>query len=773
MARTALQKVYADFRQGFVSVANPLAFPEGSLKECINFDIQDNGTLKKRPGLRWESNTGIDAGQSLATLTNWAVTCHVWDNVNNVGGDKIAVVQVGNKISLFNMLDSGIDMDNPVALDIQLDMVSDGFKKPISTASGGGWLFIAHPDMDPVYLKKTNAGVEVNDIDIKIRDLYVWQGKTDEETGFSDGSLYPQHQYNLRNGGWPESCRCSVSFQPNDGVVIRDPITYTNESINQFPRISIPFSSGRAGGGDSLAEQVAYSPWAIINDYYGNSIVPVGKFIVSAKQWTRNGIGETPLVEGNALSKLYTNTYSWTQKPSNIAFYAGRVWYSGVKGYNEQPSLVGLYSNPEDLDVSNTIYFSQVINDNLKNISKCYQEADPTAEDINQLLPTDGGTLAIRGVGEIYDMVEFNTSLIVFSSEGVWSISGKDGNSFNADSYSVNKISNKGPSSRTTIASSTGTVFYAADDAIYAVVQDQVTGLPSVQDISSGKIKDFYVNISYGQKERARTVFDSNNRILYMFYADVPEQLGTYANLVYNKCLVFNQDLGCFYKYEVDIGIDNMIVDGIFYEKDQTVTLSTPVTLDDVPVTLDGEPVTLDDSYTLASLNAIQMLTLSDTDTKAEYRFSTFTNVDDFQDWNKKYVGVAEFGFDTAGDIMRDSLQAPVIITHMERTEDGFEINPDSTNDQELVLKHRSDCLLKTGWDWATNYGREQQLYRFTRHYIPSGTDDEFNYGKDVITTRNRIRGKGHSLGIQLLSRAGFDARLLGIGILYTNKDRV
>jgi hypothetical protein len=165
-------------------------------------------------------------------------------------------------------------------------------------------------------------------------------------------------------------------------------------------------------------------------------------------------------------------------------------------------------------------------------------------------------------------------------------------------------------------------------------------------------------------------------------------------------------------------------------------------------------------------------LTIVD-DGTAKFTFSSFTDLENREDWGNAYTGYVEFGFDTAGDIMRDSIKAPVLISHMQRTEDGFQVNPADPLGQELILTNSSGCLLSYGWDWATNYKNPIQIYRFHRNYVPSGTDDPFNYGVDVITTRNRIRGKGHSLGIRLDSEAGKDCRILGIGILYTAAQRV
>lgn len=769
MARTAAQKIYADFRQGFVTVANPLAYPEGSLKDIVNFDIQDNGTIRLRPGLIQESSVRVDTGVKYDDLSKKTVRSFIWNNVNNIGSDKIAVVQVGTLLFLFPMYKDRIALDEQLGAAIDLGIPSGSQNISISGASGSGWFFIAHPSIRPKILKKDvdTGSFTLSPIDIKIRDLALWRGKTDTETGLEKGSkLYPIHEYNLRNGGWPKNTVVSKASDPNDGTASADPVRYTREKTGSYPPVYTPFLAGKAGGGDTIAEQTAFSPWGVTVDYYGNSLIPLGRFIVSAEKWSRVGEGETPHDPAVPVTKNLNRTYEWTSYPSNIEFYSDRVWYSGAKGYREYDSPVEqTYDKKDNLDVSSTIYFSQQLNSDLEKVGFCYQQNDPTAEDINQLLATDGGTITLRGAGDIYSMKTFGTALVVFASEGVWAITGLDANSFKADSYSVNKVSNIGPSSKFTISATNNNIYYIANDAIYFLTVDEISGNPSPVDITSKKIKDFYNELSSTQKENSRAYFDVASRNLYMLYSDS----GT-ANL-FDRVLVFNQDLASFYKYEL-ASSERFIFDGLYYEKDALSTVRRTITLDGVPVTLDGEDVYLENTFSTESLNTIQLLTISEnaTTNNIEISFSSFSDTDKFEDWGVPYSGEVLFGFDAAGDIMRDSVQAPVIISHMEKTETGFELDQDDIN---YVAKHPSSCMLSYAWDWGNNYGNARELYKHSRNYIPYSVDDPFDTGYEVVTTKNRIRGKGNSLGIRLRAGFGKDCRLLGLGILYTVADRV
>lgn len=770
MVRAAQQKVYADFRQGFVTVANPLAYPEGSVKDIENFDIKDNGTLATRPGLVQESFAQVSTGLSLQDLSNVAISLHVWDNVANEGDTKLAVVQISDTLYFYRMTDEGIDLSSQEG-SVKLPIPSAGRNIEISATSGNGWLFIAHPSIRPHIVKKEEEGFVLESIVIKVRDTSLWFGETDNQTGYTSSTYFPQHEYNLRNAGWPRAAVVSTEENADKGTRVEDPVTWTRTKIGKFPRISIPFYAGRAGGGDTLKKQNAFNPWAIENDsYYGGSKPPVGFYIVDAEDWQRRGEGLSQLAgEG---SETLVKRYRWNNYPSSIEFYSGRVWYAGATGYRETQTGGGSYNKKDNLNTSNTIYYSQQLDIDLNKVGFCYQENDPTAEDVNQLLPTDGGTISIRGSGEIYAIKTFRSSLLVFSDQGVWAVSGVDGNSFKADSSSVVKISNIGPVSKDSISLTSDSVFFAADDALYVVITDEVSGMPAVQDISSATIKDFYNSLSNTQKSTAKLSFNPSRRLFYMFYQDLEDQVEGTSFLPYTRVLVFNQDLGCYYKYKIN-SIDNFIVSSLFYNKDNLSVFKEVIEIDGETVTLDGEPVTLDYDFGAESENGVQILTVKEDNGEAKFFFSSFSDRLTFSDWGTPFSPFVEFGFDAAGDIMRDSKQAPKLIAHMERTEDGFELDENDPSGTGLVLSKPSSCLMSYGWDWKTSYSQPVELYRFNRPYYPYGLADNFDYGQDVITTKTRIRGKGTSLGIRLDGGFESDCRLLGIGILYTAAQRV
>ena len=162
-------------------------------------------------------------------------------------------------------------------------------------------------------------------------------------------------------------------------------------------------------------------------------------------------------------------------------------------------------------------------------------------------------------------------------------------------------------------------------------------------------------------------------------------------------------------------------------------------------------------------------------DSKAKYFVSTLAdevhtvtfadiNNSDFTDW-KSEIGVGidaaaflETGFELVGDTQRQK-QSQYITTHMERTETGF--------DSSFNLLNTSSCLMTPSWDFADSaasgkIGTPQEVYRFRRNFLSDGVSDTFDYGQSVITTKNKIRGRGKALTLKFETQPNKDCILYG-----------
>ncbi len=146
----------------------------------------------------------------------------------------------------------------------------------------------------------------------------------------------------------------------------------------------------------------------------GNTPAPKGHYILEAFNQDRTAASE--------ITGLNIIT-SGRERPSVVAFFAGRVFYGGV------------HSNKFGAN----IYFSQII-ENVNQAGRCYQSADPTDEDVPDLLPSDGGVIVIPEAAEVVRLFPKGDSLFVFAVNGIWQITGSEGIGFKANDYSINKV---------------------------------------------------------------------------------------------------------------------------------------------------------------------------------------------------------------------------------------------------------------------------------------------------------------------------------------------
>ena len=106
--------------------------------------------------------------------------------------------------------------------------------------------------------------------------------------------------------------------------------------------------------------------------------------------------------------------------------------------------------------------------------------------------------------------------------------------------------------------------------------------------------------------------------------------------------------------------------------------------------------------------------------------------------------------------------QATSITSFFNKTEDGY-----TGSNNDLSYTAPSGCFLQARWDWADSgnsgkWSQKEQVYRISRHYVPSGSTDSFANGLPVVATKTRVRGSGRALSVYYESESGKDCWLLG-----------
>jgi hypothetical protein len=204
MPRASADKSYFRFTQGKITEASPLTFPENSMKDELNIDINFDGTIQRRRGVDYEADYSL-ANSFAKQGGDEGVVCqtYLWDDVRNFDdATPVVVVRYGNKLSFFRAYAEPVS-GSKIGTDLEIYTGVDSDEETLSFASGKGYLFVAGSSFDPIYIEYDNDTEEFTStsITIKIRDL---EGVEDGlEENERPSSLTGLHMYNLINQGWP------------------------------------------------------------------------------------------------------------------------------------------------------------------------------------------------------------------------------------------------------------------------------------------------------------------------------------------------------------------------------------------------------------------------------------------------------------------------------------------------------------------------------------------------------------------------------------------
>ena len=389
-------------------------------------------------------------------------------------------------------------------------------------------------------------------------------------------------------------------------------------------------------------------------------------------------------------------------RPVAVAFFAGRVWYAGV--------------NYDKID--SKIFFSQVI-ESPEQYGKCYQVADPTDWHISDLIETDGGTINIPEMAQVYNIVPYSSSLLVFAANGVWQIGPGAGGYFTATSYSIRRISPNGVDGPGSVVITDTNPYYWGKSSIFTIVEDPNQGFLVVQNLSDGVVANLFNSIPLASKANVIGVFDSLVKRIMWLYRDDEDLLVSR----YNVLLIFDLKYNAFIKWR--LASTTSVAGSLFCIKN--VTAQTP-----------------ERNIKIVSVNA------------GDVSIAQFSDAT-FEDFGTPYTAYMLTGYDVSQSPHMYKY-APIVHVFVKKTETGFDEDSEPVRPGSLTMQAR--------WDWADHthagkWGTAQECYRRRRMYVP-GISDNFDDGVPVVVTRNKVRGRGRSLHLKFETTAGHDAYLLG-----------
>ena len=743
------------FVRGLITEASPLTYPENASIEEDNFVLNREGSRQRRLGMDYESTfTLLDSGADLASLAKDVVTGFRWENVNNDPTKTFCVVQVGNKLWFLDGFTSTLSA-NIIG---SMALTSTAAFYPLQYAAINGDLIVTNESL-PYPKLVTYENVIANialkaaaNINLFCRDIWgINESGVDVED--RSGTLTIAHEYNLFNQGWPIEQIGYFTGGSN--------YPHSSYFIDAAAGVVWPSNSDIWYLGKNASD--LFNPNLIISAAIGNRQAPRGRVLldVFTRGSSRKGFmtsAGAAVASTESINLLPTDQE--TGACTTVVSYAGRIFYSGIIS-----SPTGEDDNSPPY--SGTIFFSQ-LGDNKDNLGKCYSVNDPTSEDFNIPLPTDGGTITIPEASKILKLVSTDNSLIVIAENGVWEITGPDG-VFRADDFSIAPITNVGAVNAGSVVNAEGTIYYWSKAGIYALAGQEATGRLVAQNISENTIQTLYTAIPSVGRTNAIGRYDSDARKLKWLYNDEDGYDGISEKSKYNRELVFDTVLGAFYTNTIgSIATDSSYVAGYIPTGAFNITADVQnVVHNGVQVQVNGEDVVVTSDVRSRGQSSTKYIAIKPNPTgNVTFTFSLYRDAN-FIDWaSDDGTGVdAAAHLITGYELFQDSMRRkyiPYLTMHFKRTESGFE-----TIGDDLYVLTPSSCLVGARWDFADSgasgkFGTQFQAYKLARNFTPDAPAATFDYGQSVVTTKNKLRGSGRAFSMRVDTEAAKDLYLYG-----------
>jgi hypothetical protein len=515
-----------------------------------------------------------------------------------------------------------------------------------------------------------------------------------------------------------------------------EPISAFYSAIGRYPGNNKQWWVAKTTADDSSSgiKIGDFQPTILDKLFSGNNRAPRGHFILNAYTKDRSAV--------SGIADLPSD--SEATRPNTVCFYSGRAWY-------------GSGSN---------VYYSRIIEHKYQ-VGLCHQEADPTSEDISDLIDSDGGQVTIPEAQSIVKIIPFTNGVFVFALNGVWFISGGD-SKFSATNINVDKVSNFGTKYSGTIAQVDDTVYWWSEVGIQALQQSSgqfgpIPGKFGNTNIAEQTIQTFYNSIEDTCKVYAKVCYDTRNNLIQWIYssdASAPRR--------YDSVLIYDVTLQAFYPWKISYESGFPQVIGIFLD---IGSLSSTIT-EDVEDVL-GANITANDASTVSIsttdsqvVNKPTNLTYT-TKIGSNITFSKFENRN-FADWQQfntiglPYNSFVETGYELNNDAMRKK-EAVRVFVYFRRTDNDIEGTP-------------SSCKMTTKWEWSGNvnsnrWSREVEVYRASRFLEDSDPNVKENF--PVLVSNNKVRGNGKAVQFRFgTNEIGRNFDLLGWSVLYSGNTK-
>lgn len=729
MSKTKADKLYTNFSKGLITESSPLTFPEGASLDELNCDMDFEENRIRRYGI--DNNGTFSKIDLLGYSADPNIYSYVWKSVADNDQLDFLVIAIEGILHFYECTGESTFTKKSFTVDVNLKRISSASYSDITTnrctfTHGKGTLFVVHPFAEPFRITYNAAGdtISADNIVIKMRDFVgVDDGlAVDEEPA----TLSNTHNYNLRNQGWinPEATGTGTTItswsQFGNSYTFLYPTTtgpiaeyFTAKS--RYPGNNKVWWTGKDAEGD-------FDPNLLAKTFFGNTRAARGHFVLNAFNKDRSAVSGVAGLTAEVA----------TTRPEAITFTSGRVFF----GHEA------------------TLYMSPVLTEVAK-AGDCFQEADPTAEDISDLIATDGGVIEIPDADKIVALRPLSGGVVVFATNGVWYVaSGSQG--FTALEYSLSQVSSVGTNSPEAIVVGDTTIFWWSKVGIQAMQQSvgqfgPVSGQFDKSNITEDTIQSFYNSIPTAYIPNVRGVFDpAQNRVIWLYRVDGGKK---------KRLLIFDIKRKAFIPWEVDNG--GSTIASMFMSPNFSANTYQPSFVEfltkDVVKTIIG-----------ATTFETSKLGLSNFVDKNYRDFnSMFSNPTAYPP--TAYASYVETGYEVMQDGLRKK-QTPFVGVFFKRTEELLDVDGGSA-----TLVYPSSCKMQVKWDWAINsrtkkWSTEVQAYRpKSAPFFTSTTSNRTDY--DLVYSRNKVRGSGRSVQFKFFEdRIGYGFTLVGWHVFFEGK---
>ena len=727
MPRKVEQLIENKFTKGLVTEATGLSFPEHAAVEMWDCVPEDEGVVRRRRGFDYETDYEFDNYDRNESV----VTSYLWKSAAGDPNVNIVVAQVGDTLYYYSLNSSSISPGKETfTTDLDAKKISGATTLQVSSslcdfAQIDGKLYVTHPRVDPFYVTYSSApSITETTITIKIRDL---EGATsdpyevDERPVTTIDSADIQHMYNLWNQGWANDVNDSSDNDVN-------PVTEWDSA-----KTTVPSNADRWWMYKNAADKMDTD--TIERVTWSTGPAAKGYFILDAFNMDRNAVTNSHGIsmdteytltgETQAANSIDVNT-SGTNRPRTVAAFSSRIFYAGVNsaGYN------------------NRIYFSQVLTDSSKS-GFCYQKNDPTDQNFSDLIADDGGVIIIPEAATIYKIAPLKNSILIFASNGIWSLQGSEGLGFSATDFSIEKLSSEGAISRSSFVDVEGVPIWWNWNGIFTVAESQGgLGSSSVKNMTDETIQTFFDAIPGESKLYATGAYNPSEKVVHWLWKSTKPSEVSERHL-YDRVLCLNVRTGAFYPWTIDTstGVDVQGIINIEGVVEASETSNVLVTNLDTVVDSSVATVTTNASITQQIDPFFKYFCgkLS-TGTTYSYTFADLGNTSLYADWitedgaGIEYTSYFISGYALPGNAITES-----------------QMNYVNVYTNTLT---GSSLLVSTLWDYVNTTSDK----RWT------GTQQGYKHdaNHNVSIRRLKIRGKGQALQLQMKSSGVLPFEVLG-----------